>query len=308
MYDLQTCTDSLSAISSPGSESGPTPCDALGGMTIGQFGQHLAPANLSARQARALGLLTSGICGPTSFTSSRSATLQSSLENRLRAKTQSLGSTLYRLTWKAWALPSGRLLFRLRASVRRTSETERTGWPTPAARDWKGANSEGNELTHNSRPLNEVARLAGWGTPTANTPGGTPEQAIARKQDADCGKVATCLVHQVQLAGWATPKTSGIEDNLESFLARQARCKERHPDKGMGMPLGPQAQLAITDSPARLTASGQLLTGSSAGMDAGGQLNPAHSRWLMGLPPEWDACAPTETASALKRRKSSSNV
>jgi hypothetical protein len=39
--------------------------------------------------------------------------------------------------------------------------------------------------------------------------------------------------------------------------------------------------------PASLTSSGHLLIGSSAGTDAGGQLNPELPRWLMRLPPEW---------------------
>jgi hypothetical protein len=50
---------------------------------------------------------------------------------------------------------------------------------------------------------------------------------------------------------------------------------------------------------------GQALLGSPASMEKRGALNPAHLRWLMGFPPEWDDCAAMVTPLSRKSRQRS---
>lgn len=129
-----TLTGLIDATFSPASEPGTTLSILRDGKE--RSGQDRVRANLSARQAKEAGLLTSGTYGPRGSTLSRSADLTQSLANKLRPKTDLLGSTLYRLTWKASATPSGRLIFRLRALERRTNvkgSSLASAWPTPTA-------------------------------------------------------------------------------------------------------------------------------------------------------------------------------
>lgn len=254
-------------------------------------------ANLSPMQARDLGLLTTDTCAPIRTISLNSAALQSALASKSRRTTDWAGSTLFKLTWKERATPVGRLIPALRASVLRTSVNDsasapspKSGWPTPKTsdthgpmenrsighrsnlndRDWKdsagmattGINPDGSERSRIDQ-LPRQAVLAGWPTPMAGTPA---QKGYNEAGNTDSSRKTQDVVSW-HLAHWPTPTTGNFRSG-----------------------------------PARLTASGQMQIGSSAEMESGGQLNPAHSRWLMALPRAWDDCAPMVTRSTRKPR------
>lgn len=164
---------------SPASASGATHCEKPAGLTIDQCGQVAAPASLSPRQAKEMGSLMSGTFGPTGSTSSRAASREMSLSlvSRLRPRTDLLGSTLFTLTWKERATPSGRLISALRARAPTTSDSACSSWPTPQARDWRSGSCRTYEERDGSKKGDSLSNLV-----TAVLESGSPAETAKHDQ------------------------------------------------------------------------------------------------------------------------------
>lgn len=271
---------------------------------------------------------TNDTSGPLFTASSPSARLQSSLENRLRARLDANGSPEYALIWKHWDMLSGLPICALRASARRTSGRGSTGWPTVSAGDAKGRKYQYDQHDKTKPRLSLEGLCTGWPTPKAEEDGRTLEQYEAGRMrgfEARRGKTSGgpsskqgTLAIAVQLTGWPTPNTpsGGPNSKRKERGAGGADLEEVANMAGWATPTARDHKdgASTLDNTPINSLLGRQVSLSPAPMensDASPQtkrasLNPRFSLWLQGYPIAWAHCAEAVTRSARRSLRSSS--
>ena len=294
--------DTHNATSLPGLVVGRSRSSSQGGQLMLPFGLDHAPASHLVQPENEKEQTTRDICGPTSDGLLTSADLQQSLANRLRQNLDGTGSPLYDLTWKQWDMLSGLPICAQRASARRTSAKDCSGWPTAAYSDATRGGQMTDRMTGQS--LVQVANTTGWSTPMAGSP--ATETYNAAGNNDFSRKV-------VDLAGWSTPSSRDHKDtpgmateainpdgtirNRNDQLPRQAvpagwpTPVSTNGNKGACTTEGAMRELErkghLDTLPTMVAISRTTSSSSSAGTANRGQLNPEFVCWLQGFPAEW---------------------
>jgi hypothetical protein len=292
------------------------------------FGQVLVPVSPSAPREGAGRSTTSGTFGLRGFLSSASAGLEESLVSRLQRRLDGAGSTLFSMTWKRKAMPSGRPYYQLAVSARRTSGSGFGLWPTPNAAPqndgdttWPQRRAELKEKHGNGNgfglTLGQAVTLASWPTTTRED-----ARSSARHGYMISGNQGTTLLDAARMAAWPTPMAgtpaqkgyneAGNNDasrrtvELASWVSPSAGDWKDTPGMATsGVNPDGSVRERLDQLPRQ---AGMTLSGSPAPTEKRGQLNPGFVRWLMGYSTAHLNCAPTETPSSLRSRRSSSDV
>ena len=305
---LRTCAVSHNATSSPVSAAGASPPASPDGPTSGPCGPEAPPASPSAPPVSRKARRTKGTSGPSSSASSAPCGPLSSWESRLRLRLARTGSTECLLTWKASATPAGRSLFRLVPSMRPIEEIDcglLALWNTPKASEGMGRYGVTNGKRYEKLWGQAVTTAAMWPTPVHTD---HKNQFTVRKGRSANGDYLRIAVK----AMWPTPTSAHAGNDTNLTCSGDGRTT---PNK-----LGWAAAISMRPTPtsrdhkdgsfcANVETNGLLgrtvWNGPSEQTENRGALNPAFVSWLMGFPPEWDACAPTAMPSSRKSRQKS---
>ena len=319
--------------SSPGSGDGPRPSELPAGPQTFRSGPEAPPASLSASPGNSPRVTTNGTSppilrswsgpgAPSCCLANRSpaqrfsARFQDRLAERLQERLHGHGAMIYKTVWKVRVTPMGRQICALRASAPRISDSvsflalfagtlcrgSLSGSPTTTATD--GSKQGAVSPRPGMMGLSETAPLAGWPTSRAADGAKNVRSAEGTARDIERKGGPQDLQMASTLAGWATASARDWKDS--PGMALEAVNPDGSARSRIDQ-LPRQAQLASgTTGPARFTASGQMLTGCSAGMNGGGPLNPEHSRWLMGYRSAWGFCGDMAMRSIRTSRRRSS--
>jgi hypothetical protein len=276
---LQTISeDSSNAISLLESGDGHLQLGLPDGVTTEECGLDHHHASHSQLQETKKEKTMNDTYGQPSLISSASASLQSSLESRLRQQLDTDGSAIYKLTWKQKATPAQWQYCQLAASVPRIkgidSSMSPSDWPTPRATEIEEDYDKYLERMRNSKH--------------------TKNQGKTKPNNVS---MAASLV---EVKGWATPNTMDhMALRSDEALLRQVTTTR----KGRTFPANLMEQ--VDPKSQEIYATGQIPNTPTVETEstAKSQLNPRFSLWLMGYPIEWAYCGERVTLSSRKSER-----